>query len=178
MVHPSGFGNELITGEPKLELYNLEKDPRQMNDVAAEYPEIAKRLMKAYEAWFADVSSTREDNFAPPRIVIGTDQETETVLTRQDWRHGSGRAWAKDSTGDWLLSVSESGEYEFEIILDSDQHPSGTATVTLGDLTGQLEVIAGQQRGHRTTLLLPKGELGGKLFGTRHTGGSDLLNGQ
>lgn len=159
LVHPSGFGNERIKGEAKLELYNLQKDPRQMHDLAAVHPEIANRLTKAYQAWFADVSSTREDNFAPPRILIGTEHETETVLTRQDWRHGSGRAWAKDSNGDWLLNVSATDEYEVEIILDSDQYPTGTATVTAGNLTSRLEVIAGQQRGHRTTFLLPKGDV-------------------
>jgi arylsulfatase/arylsulfatase A len=159
LVHPSGFGNERIKGDAKLELYDLKNDPRQMHDVAAVHPETTKRLSKAYERWFADVSSTREDNFAPPRIVIGTEHETVTVLTRQDWRHESGGAWAKDSNGSWLLSVSASGEYEVELILDSDQHPAGTATVTAGDVIGQLEVIAGQQRGHRTTLSLPKGDV-------------------
>ncbi|TWU44785.1 Arylsulfatase precursor [Rubripirellula tenax] len=159
LVHPSGFGNERIKGDAKLELYNLEKDPRQLHDVAAVHPEITNRLTKAYEAWFADVSSTREDNFAPPRIVIGTEHETATVLTRQDWRHASGEAWAKESNGDWLLNASDSGKYEFEIILDSDQHPAGTATVAAGNLVDHFEIIAGQQRGHRTTLSLPKGDV-------------------
>lgn len=173
LVHPSGFGNERITGDAKLELYNLETDPRQMRDVAAEYPEIANRLTKDYESWFADVSSTRPDNFAPPRIVIGTEHEIETVLTRQDWRHRSGQASATQSNGAWLLNASESGEYEFEIILGSDQGPAGTATVTVGNSTHQLEITAGQQRGHRTTLPLLKGDVklsvevfvGGKTMG-------------
>lgn len=159
LVHPSGFGNERIKGDPKLELYDLANDPRQMHDVSAEHPETTQRLSKAYERWFADVSSTREDNFAPPRIVIGTDHEMETVLTRQDWRHASGRAWAKNSNGDWLLNASESADYEVEIILDSDQHPAGTATVMAGNLARQFEIIAGQQRGHRTTISLPKGNV-------------------
>ncbi|QEG02411.1 Arylsulfatase precursor [Stieleria maiorica] len=159
LVHPSGFGRERVAGEAKLELYNLEEDPRQLDDVAAKYPEIARRLTQAYEDWFADVSMSRHDNFAPPRIVIGTEHEPETVLTRQDWRHVSGRPWGGASNGFWLLNASQAGEYEVEIILDSGDYPSGTATVTAGNAVGQCEIVAGKQRGHRTTLALPKGDI-------------------
>ena len=142
-----------------MELYNLENDPRQLDDVAANYPEITQRLTRAYEDWFADVSKSRQDNFAPPRIVIGTEHEPETVLTRQDWRHVSGRPWGGTSNGFWLLNAAEAGEYEVEIILDSDEYPSGTATVTAGNLVSQCEIVAGKQRDHRTTLVLPKGDV-------------------
>ncbi|QDS95911.1 Arylsulfatase precursor [Roseimaritima multifibrata] len=148
LVNPSGFGNERINGVPKLELYNLSNDPRQMHNVAADHPETTKRLSQAYEAWFADVSSTREDNFAPPRIIVGTKHEPQTVLTRQDWRHATGRPWAKDSNGFWLLQAAEAGDYDIEIILDSDNHPAGTAIVSVGESQSELKLTAGQQRGH------------------------------
>ncbi|MEM9660282.1 MAG: sulfatase-like hydrolase/transferase, partial [Planctomycetota bacterium] len=132
LVHPSGFGNEQIGGEPKLELYHLGDDPRQQEDLAAARPEVVRELKKAYETWFADVSSTRDDNFAPPRIVVGTEHEPETVLTRQDWRHAAGKPWAADSNGAWLLEVAEEGPYQVEVILDSDRHPAASATVRYG----------------------------------------------
>ena len=68
---PAVLGKERFDGEPKLQLYDLSKDPRQQNDVSSENPEVLKRLTKGYEDWFADVSSTRPDNYAPPRILIG-----------------------------------------------------------------------------------------------------------
>ncbi|MCR9118498.1 MAG: arylsulfatase, partial [bacterium] len=91
LVHPSGFGNEGFAGAATLQLYNLKTDPQQRNNVAGKHPEVVQRLKKDYEAWFKDVSSTRPDNFAPPRMIIGTDHEPRSVLTRQDWRHAQGR---------------------------------------------------------------------------------------
>ena len=35
-------------------------------------PEIVAKLKAEYEAWFDDVGSTRPDNYAPPRIIVGT----------------------------------------------------------------------------------------------------------
>lgn len=158
LVHPSGFGKETIDRPINLELYNLRTDPRQQHDVTTEFPEVAVRLKAAYKAWFEDVSSTRPDNFAPPRIIVGTDHETCSVLTRQDWRHESGRPWAADSNGFWLLEATAAGDYEIEILF-ADDHPAGTATITAGDTSTQLEIMATQQRGHFQRLKLPAGKM-------------------
>jgi len=159
LVHPSGFGNEKFTGEAKLELYDLSKDPRQQKDLSDVHPETKQRLTKAYEAWFADVSSTRKDNYAPPRIVIGTDHEPVSVLTRQDWRHAQGRPWAIDSNGFWLLENPETGEFKIEIIFAGAEHPAGIATIKVGDQAVTLDILPNQQRGHTANIKLPKGKL-------------------
>ena len=52
-------------GEPGL---GVELD----EDVAAAHPDVVARMKAEYDAWFDDVSSTRPDNYAPPRIHIGT----------------------------------------------------------------------------------------------------------
>jgi arylsulfatase A-like enzyme len=158
LVHPSGFGKESFTGEPKLQLYNLSDDPRQKNDLTSRHPDVVARLKTAYAAWFKDVSSTRPDNFAPPRIVIGTKHEMRSVLTRQDWRHTQGRPWAGNSNGVWLLEAPEAGDYEIELIFQGD-HPAGTATITAGTLTRTLEISASQQRGQKTAIKLPAGRM-------------------
>jgi arylsulfatase/arylsulfatase A len=159
LVHPSGFGTEKLSGPPKLELYDLNQDPRQQNDLAASHPEVKERLTKAYEAWFADVSSTRADNYAPPRIVIGTEHEPVTVLTRQDWRHAKGKPWASGSNGFWLLENPEAGEYFIEIILTSGDLPAGKATIIRGNVISTLPIVASQQRGHTTSIQIPQGPL-------------------
>ena len=158
LVHPSGFGKESFDGEPKLQLYNLSKDPRQKDDVADKHADVVRRLKAGYEGWFADVSSTRPDNYAPPRIVIGTPHEEQSVLTRQDWRHSAGRNWAPDSNGFWLLEAREPGSYEVEIIFDAD-HPKGTATITAGSISMPLDIAANQRRGHSVQLELPAGKM-------------------
>ncbi|MGZ0169517.1 MAG: arylsulfatase [Planctomycetales bacterium] len=158
LVHPSGFGKESFTGDPKLQLYNLSDDPRQKNDVASKHPDVAARLKTAYEAWFKDVSSTRPENFAPPRIVIGTKHEMRSVLTRQDWRHTQGRPWTGNSNGIWLLEAPEAGDYEIELIFQGD-HPAGKATITAGRLSRKLDISASQQRGHTAAIKLPAGRM-------------------
>lgn len=157
LVHPSGFGKESFDGPPKLELYNLLTDPRQKNNVADEQPQMFNRLKSGYEAWFRDVSSTRPDNFAPPRIVIGTKHELQSVLTRQDWRHIDGKPWAGKSNGVWLLEAPEAGAYELEIILKED-HPAGRATITAGSVHETVDIPASQNRGHMKTLQIPAGK--------------------
>ncbi|QDV40550.1 Arylsulfatase precursor [Stieleria neptunia] len=158
LVHPTGFGKESFAGEPSFQLYDLSKDPRQSNNLAKQHPDVVQRLKQGYDAWFKDVSSTRPDNYAPPRIVIGTEHERRSVLTRQDWRHIQGRPWAGNSNGVWLLEAPEPGSYEVELIFASDP-PAGTATITVGKLTETLEIPAGQRRGHVTDLSLPAGQL-------------------
>jgi arylsulfatase A-like enzyme len=158
LVHPSGFGKESFAGEPKLQLYNLSDDPRQKNDLASQHPDVVARLKTAYEAWFKDVSSTRPDNFAPPRIVIGTKHELRSVLTRQDWRHTQRRPWAGNSNGVWLLEAPKAGEYEIELIFNGD-HPAGKATITAGTLTRKLDISASQKRGHTAAIKLLAGRM-------------------
>jgi hypothetical protein len=90
-------------------------DPLEQNDLAAQRPDIVKAMRKQYEAWFADVSGTRPNNYAPPRIHIGTTHENPVVLTRQDWRHAKGRPWAADSNGYWELYAARAGNYDIKI---------------------------------------------------------------
>ena len=157
LVHPSGFGKEGFAGEPKLRLYDLSRDPRQENDVAEQYPDVFQRLKKSYEDWFIDVSSTRSDNYAPPRIVIGTDHEVCSVLTRQDWRHVAGKTWARDSNGFWLLEALEPATYDVELIFNTG-HPAGVATISAGSIESQVNIAANEPRGHSTQMNLPAGE--------------------
>ena len=157
LVHPTGFGKESFAGEPKLELYDLSEDPRQQNNLATHRPKVFQRLKKNYEDWFADVSSSREDNYAPPRIVIGTKHEPRSVLTRQDWRHVTGRPWGRDSNGFWLLEAPEPGAYEVEVVF-KETYPAGNATITAGKARQVLDLVADKKRGHTTMMMLPAGK--------------------
>lgn len=105
LLNASGFGRETLAGKPAFELYDLANDPHELNSLAEEKPEVLASLRKDYDAWFDDVGSTRPDNYAPPRIIVGTNHEPLTTLTRQDWRHTSGRPWQRNSRGHWLLNA-------------------------------------------------------------------------
>lgn len=127
LVHPSGFGKERFDGSPKFELYNVLTDPGESNDLAQIHPEMVQQLQQAYEAWFDDVSSTRPDNFAPPRILVGYAEEPQTVLTWNDWR---AKGWNDQEPGFWLLDFSEKGDYLFEIIFRNPIKSSSDRPVT------------------------------------------------
>ncbi len=114
LVHPSGFHRETFQGQPRFELYDLASDPGEQKNQFDTQPKIAQRLKTDYERWFADVSSTRENNYAPPRIVLGNDAETTTVLTRQDWRTKPG---ANRGIGLWKVELENSTTFDVDVVL-------------------------------------------------------------
>lgn len=120
LLNPSGFGRETLPGEPRFELYHVVDDPGETHNLLDEQPEIAAGLKAAYEAWFDDVSHTRADNYAPPRIVVGSPHENPIVLTRQDWRGGT---WARNSTGHWLLRMERDGIYDLRLVFEEGSEP-------------------------------------------------------
>jgi len=44
---------------PPPELYNIAQDPRETANLAAQYPDVARRLLRDLETWFADVEQER-----------------------------------------------------------------------------------------------------------------------
>jgi len=144
LVHPSGFGEEGFEGEPAFELYDMEADPLELEDLAAARPEEVAALRAAYDAWFDDVGDTRPDNYAPPRIVVGSPHERTTVLTRQDWRHTSGLPWAPDSNGHWELRVAAAGEYDVRLRFPASAG-AGSAKLRLNDAIRSTELAAGSE---------------------------------
>ena len=107
LVQPAGVGEGSKFDETKLMLFDIEDDPYEVKDVAAANAEIVASLKKQYEDWFNDVKSTR--NFAPPRIVAGSEKENPTILTRQDWRSKDG-SWTPKSLGHWDVQIDKAGE--------------------------------------------------------------------
>lgn len=142
LLHASGFGRESFEGEPKLELYDMENDPLEQHDVAQERPEVVAKMKRQYEQWFEDVGHTRPDNYAPPRIIIGTRQENPVVLTRQDWRHVKGRPWAADSNGYWELRAAFSGRYDVRLRFPETKQ-NGTATLEIAGREFAAEIEKG-----------------------------------
>ena len=69
----------LINGK---ELYDIQKDFGQKNDVAEAHPEVVKELSKAYDLWWKNVS-INADVVAP--IIVGNPAANPTTLTCHDW---------------------------------------------------------------------------------------------
>ena len=90
------------------ELYDMESDPGEMNNIAGQHPEILTSLRNRYEEWYRDVTSER--TFMPPRIPLGTPHENPAMLVRDDIR-GTQR-WSLEEVGHWEVYVAESGYYQ------------------------------------------------------------------
>ena len=112
--------NPTIDGDPeRLELYDIQADPGQERDVAAERPGVVERLKAAYEDWW-ELTSGRADQYA--RIELG-GKENPARLTAHDW-HGDdvvkiwSQRWIRRGpavNGWWAVEVRRAGRYRFEL---------------------------------------------------------------
>jgi arylsulfatase A-like enzyme len=157
---------KLVDGK---ELYDLQSDPEEKEDVSSRYPEIAARLRKSYEEWFRDVSSTR--GYQPPRIYLGTKFENPVTLSRQDWR-GPKAGWNADSLGYWEVDVREAGAYDITFRFAARPSP-GTARFRLGALSFDSEkpLAAGSTWCEFRKVALPRGH--GRLEAILSFGGAE-----
>lgn len=150
LVHPTGFANsEMPEGVP-MELYDMIEDPGETNNLIEKRPEIAKRLARAYEDWFADVSSTRPDNYAPPRIVLGTDHETSTTLSTQDRREN-------DSGGEWLLAFQGNRNYDVEFLWKVPVE-NLSLELTIGNVRKSLQIAKATDTSRIKNVDIPDGD--------------------
>lgn len=94
--------------QPKYELFDIENDPFEEKDLAAEKPGEVAQLKRAYDVWFPEVT---KKGFEPPKIVIGSEKEPVTRLSRQDWR-GPKAGWDADSIGHWEVKFAREGWYK------------------------------------------------------------------
>ncbi|MBG86089.1 MAG: arylsulfatase [Verrucomicrobiales bacterium] len=114
---PGLFGKENVEGELKLELYDLEKDPAEKNDLAASKPDVLKGLKSDYLKWFDDVSKSRV--FKVGTIHIGNPAENPVLLCRyQDSRYVDGKP-----TG-WPVKIEQAGRYRLSVEL-ADRNTGG-----------------------------------------------------
>lgn len=105
----------LINGE---ELYDMQNDPSQKKDIAAQKPKIVKDMRANYDQWWESLQPAF-NQYA--RIPIGDDHENPTVLNCHDW-HNEKQLYVysqdtirarKQGNGFWTINVVKDGNYEF-----------------------------------------------------------------
>jgi arylsulfatase A-like enzyme len=99
------------------ELYDIQTDPGQQHNLAAEHADVVARLRQEYEAWYARVAPAMQA-YCP--IAIGHEAENPTRLDAMDvmgdvaW-HQTQIIQAARTTGRWAVSVTSSGRYQIRL---------------------------------------------------------------
>ena len=122
-------------------LFDLRNDPGEKNNIAAQQPEIAMTLSKAYDAWFADTIVTTQGKVQRFPITLGGGTELlAPFATLEGGAKFSGQGWDNDwavfptptATITWNLEVPQAGTYEVTA-LHTAQEPGGKIKVTAGE---------------------------------------------
>lgn len=115
----------LINGK---ELYDIQKDPGQKNNIAKDYPDVVAKMSAFYDKWWAELEPT----FAKPtEIYLGHPDALEASLTAHDWiqtalppwnqghiRDGDGYNAKKQHAkheGHWAVKVIRNGTYQVSL---------------------------------------------------------------
>lgn len=102
------------------ELYNIQEDPSQSNNIADQYPELVNELKAGYDLWWESVSENFEEEMY---ITVGSHKEPISVLTTHDWHAPNGNQnWNQlgirkggYGNGYWTIDVEHRGEYEISL---------------------------------------------------------------
>ncbi|MEP2777663.1 MAG: arylsulfatase [Luteolibacter sp.] len=111
----------LING---TELYNIDEDPGQKNDVSAAHPEQVQAMRRFYDDWWAELEPTFS---LTTEIYLGATEAPVVTLTAHDWIQEQLPPWnqghirfdpeTKDGKheGHWAVKAVEAGKYTFEM---------------------------------------------------------------
>ena len=105
------------------ELYHVQSDPGQVNDLAACHPEVVQQMRAHYEAWWKVHEPSMEK---AETISIGSDQENPVMLGCVDWftsmtveqmpvQYQTGIRQGISWNGSWELFVEKAGDYEISL---------------------------------------------------------------
>lgn len=104
------------------ELFDIDADPGQQNDIASKHPKVVKRLTDFYESWWAELEPTFAQSTA---IYLGNPADNPARLTSHDWITTRMTPWNQSqvraamngdqNTGFWNVKITEAGKYEIRL---------------------------------------------------------------
>ena len=120
------------------QLYDMEKDPGQTKDIAAEHPDIVQQLSARYDAWFADISRKGLERLPLP---VGQTKHNPVELHAPQayvdtpLKFASGPGFANDWLTGWTdakakvwfdIDVATAGDYDIELALACPPSDAGS----------------------------------------------------
>jgi arylsulfatase A-like enzyme len=153
----------LING---VELYDIQADPGQRHDVAAERTDVVAELREGYERWWAVVSQQFGGTIPIP---IGQDASEAVLLNSHDWRNDPVLcAWNQslvraglECNGYWEIDVAVSGRYRFELRRWPRLEDRAIAEGIPGELIAYRDIKHGYGGGRAIPLIHAKIEVAG-----------------
>jgi arylsulfatase A len=132
-----------------LELYDIENDPSEINDIARSNPQLVESMVADYENWYRDV--TAELNYwDPQRIYLGAPEENPTQLSRFDLQTMTRLPY-------WSARVTRAGQYRFTLTFQRAAQ-DGTAYVRFGTVQVSQPIPAGATTCVFDSVMLPTGD--------------------
>ena len=104
VVQGRGKGFDPLPEKFSYELYNIEQDPGEKNDLATKHPEIVKEFVGRYEKWFDEVTAGLQSSEGVPYpYELNPVQKQDFRFTWQCW-FGPKAHWRPTSYGRWMMS--------------------------------------------------------------------------
>ena len=161
------------------ELYDMEADPSQKKNVAADRPEVVKRLRKVYEDLWEGMKARFGEYVS---ISIGSEKENPARLTGHDW-HGQRVPWNQShirsaktgGNGFWAVKVERAGTYDLTLRRwpkeEKKPIPAAKARLTIGPIDETKPIPAGAEE-VTFRVKLPAGETRLQTWFTNESGKS------
>lgn len=124
----------LVGNKAKAELFDIQADPGQENDIASHHPDVVARLKQQYEDYWRLAT---ENSDQPVRIPLMAEGDQPVRLTGHDWHDpDKGIPWHQSvvtkgiiTNGHWTVSVPEDGRYQFELRRWPREHQSAPVDI-------------------------------------------------
>ncbi|MEQ9376881.1 MAG: arylsulfatase [Imperialibacter sp.] len=121
-----------------FELYNIEADPYEQNNIIARSKTIATPLKVELDRTYRELI-TSENLMNPPRIAVGGAKENPVILNRND-AAGERGIWAQEEIyGLWRVGIEE-GRYNIRFKFTQPVAGGGTLYLETGPIIQQMEV--------------------------------------
>ena len=179
----------------KWQLFDMQLDPSQTTDVAAQWPERVADLSQRYREWFADVT---QDGFEAIPIQVGREEVDEVILPAHEAtlhpgngpgiRYQGGAGWANDWIAGWTdnlahaawpLHVISPGRYQVTLHYAAEADALGDVLrVELGDQQRQVPVAHAHRLSPRSGRdRVPRGEVAEASWARLNVGEFSLVAG-
>ncbi len=121
-----------IVSDKTFELFDIKKDPYELNDLSQESPDIVNALKVKFDDWYRDIITNEHLN--PQRIIIGSDNENPVILNRNDTKGPMVKNWmSPTAVGYWDITIAKDGFYDVDMRFFKRLGP-GRATVRVGTI--------------------------------------------